>query len=146
MRGRCWVKARPHVRSGRHDRKAWEDHLIYVAAFEKLPYRSAVRRTVVLGDFNQRIPRKYTPENVSEALLQVFKPFRIATKCMVPGAPALSIDHIAHTADLEAGDMHIWLTCPSCLGHLVTQESTLRTTQDVLLAVGPGHVALTHYV
>ena len=97
-----------HVRTGRRNRTHWEDHLAYLAAFEKLPYRNATTRTVVLGDFNQRIPRKSTSKHVHSALLRAIEPLRIATQGEFPGAPALSIDHLAHTLDLESVGMGIW--------------------------------------
>ena len=45
-----------HVRSGRKDRSQWQEHEAWLAGFEGLPYRHAKRRTVVLGDYNQRLP------------------------------------------------------------------------------------------
>ena len=65
-------------------------------------------RTVVLGDFNQHIPRKYAPKRVYEELLRVFEPFEIATAGELSGAPGLSIDHIAHSADLSRESVGIW--------------------------------------
>ena len=47
-----------YVNSGRKDRKPWEDHPAGLTGFQKLRGRFPQSRTVVLGDFNQRIPWK----------------------------------------------------------------------------------------
>ena len=61
--GACIPWDGAHVSGGRKDRRKWQDHLAWLEAFEGLPYRNAAQRTVVLGDFNQRIPRDpRTPE------------------------------------------------------------------------------------
>ena len=51
-----WDEA--HVDSGRKDRELWQDHLAWLTGFERFRDRFAVERTIVLGDFNQHIPRK----------------------------------------------------------------------------------------
>ncbi len=90
------------------DRKRWEDHTIWLEEFQKLRSELPDSRTVVLGDFNQRIPRRWAPKRVYEALLRAFDGFEIATKGELQGAPRPSIDHIAHTSDLEPGSIKIW--------------------------------------
>ena len=94
-----------HVRTGRRDREPWEEHLTWLEAFERLPWRRTTDRMVVLGDFNQRIPRTWAPKKVYEALLRAFDGFTISTG----GAPEVAIDHIAHTRDLtRASPVEIW--------------------------------------
>jgi len=85
-----------HVGSGRKDRRRWQDHLAWLETFERLPWRRTTHRMVVLGDFNQRIPRTRVPKKAFEALLRAFDGLAIATA----GAPEARIDHIAHTPDL----------------------------------------------
>ena len=60
--GVCIPRDRAHVISGRRDRTRWQDHQAWLEAFEGLPYRNAAECTVVLGDFNQRIPRTRAPK------------------------------------------------------------------------------------
>lgn len=97
-----------HVRSGRKDRRWWQDHEAWLAGFEKLRTRIPESRTIVLGDFNQRIPRKRVPLRVHEALQHAFVDFDFATEeARVPGGQAL-IDHIAHTSDLTRTSIGIW--------------------------------------
>ena len=94
-----------HVGSGRKDRKRWQDHLAWLETFERLPWRRTTDRMVVLGDFNQRIPRTRAPKKAFGALLRAFDGFAITTA----GAPEARIDHIAHTADLtRASPIGTW--------------------------------------
>ena len=95
-------------RYGRRDSKRWELHGIWLEEFQKLRSTLPEERTVVLGDFNQRIPRQRTPQNVYEALMRAFKGFEIATEGELDRAPALAIDHIAHTPDLVSRGISIW--------------------------------------
>ena len=98
-----------HVRTGRKDRETWQDHQTWLAAFERLPYRKATERTVVLGDFNQRIPWTWGKKRAHQALLKAFEGFKIATTGDIAEAPGRSIDHIAHTPDMAlVGKIGIW--------------------------------------
>ena len=54
--GVCIPWDNAHVEDGRKDRKRWQEHEVWLAGFESLPYRQAEDRTVVLatvvlGDF-----------------------------------------------------------------------------------------------
>ena len=77
-----------HVRTGRKDRDPWQDHESWLSGFETLPYRRATERTVVLGDFNQRIPGRSQPKRVYEALLRAFDGLTVATTDESSGALA----------------------------------------------------------
>lgn len=125
-----------HVRTGQKNRERWDEHLEWLAAFERLKYATAASRTIVLGDFNQRVPRNWTPHRVYASLRKAFDALKIATCGELPwanndgrGAGASNadpnlwqaqlkaigrsklqdqlIDHIAHSADLAlAGREH----------------------------------------
>ena len=98
-----------HVRSGRKDRGAWQDHESWLAGFAALRYGRAGKRTVVLGDFNQRIPRSGQPKRIYSALRAAFAGLAFATGGELAGTPAMAIDHIAHTPDLAlADDIRTW--------------------------------------
>ena len=98
-----------HVRSGRKDRGQWQEHEAWLAGFENLPYRHAKRRTVVLGEFSQRVPRQSQPKGVHAALLDAFGGFSFATAGDLDGAPGRAVDHIAHTPDMAPADaMGLW--------------------------------------
>ena len=60
LHGVCIPWSDAHVRTGRMDRKRWEDHNIYLSNFKKI-LKVQEELTLVAGDFNQRIPRKRQP-------------------------------------------------------------------------------------
>ena len=117
-----WFDA--HVRTGRRNRKRWDEHLDWLKRFEGLSYATD-SRTIVLGDFNQRIPRSWVPHSVHAALVRAFEGLQMATSGFFPwesqddraaGLPRADlwhaplgdgpksrdqlIDHIAHSRDL----------------------------------------------
>ncbi len=123
--GACIPWRDAHVNSGRRDRERWQDHLVWLTGFERLAYAKARWRTVVLGDFNQRIPKgKSAPKREHGALVRAFGSLKCSTKGQFveapaplvadgdaalwhavlqepPGnAPGALIDHIAHSEDL----------------------------------------------
>jgi hypothetical protein len=54
--------------------------------------------TLLLGDFNQHIPRLKEPKLVHSALISAIPAaFEIATTGEIAGAPKLSIDHLCHS-------------------------------------------------
>lgn len=105
--GVCIPWSGAHVSGGRQDRTKWQDHEAWLEGFEKLCSRIPESRTIVLGDFNQRIPRKWVPQRTHEALLRAFERFQFATQGAMTGGQML-IDHIAHTSDLTRGNIGIW--------------------------------------
>jgi len=91
-----------HVRSGQRNRQPWDDHLTYLQHLPPLLQPDRSMPTVLLGDFNQRIPRARQPERVFSALTAVLSPdFRLATAGPIAGAPDLAIDHLAVSGALE---------------------------------------------
>jgi endonuclease/exonuclease/phosphatase family metal-dependent hydrolase len=100
--GICIPWADAHVSSGSRDRTKWEDHSAFLAGLGPIVAAPEHRtRTVLLGDFNQRVPPKYEPARVSEALEKALGRLCIATSGIIPGVERPSIDHLAHTPDLE---------------------------------------------
>lgn len=118
--GVCIPWSGAHVDDGRRDRVPWQDHLDWLSGFERLSYAKSRRRTVVLGDFNQRTPRG---GKLHSALQDAFKRLRISTTGFLDGVPSAAedlgealmvklreaapnknryrlIDHIAHSEDL----------------------------------------------
>ncbi len=106
--GACipWKGAR--ARFGRTD---WQDHHAWLEAFEGLPWRRTTDRMVVLGDFNQKLPRDMRRVRAprKKKLRRAFDGLEISTKGEIPSAPRLAIDHITHTPDLRrTGPIGIW--------------------------------------
>jgi hypothetical protein len=94
-----WSKA--HVDTGRRDRTLWEDHLAYLAALaEWLPAEPV--RTLVMGDFNQRVPRRYQPQHVFDQLQSsLLGKLVLATAGDIAGIGKQAIDHVCCSHDLK---------------------------------------------
>ncbi len=94
-----------HVSSGRRDRRPWQDHVVYLNGLERY-LKGARERTIVIGDYNQKIPRTHAPHQVHAALTHCLGEHLSAAT----GGPLLPdgrtvIDHIAHTLDLRPSDL-----------------------------------------
>ncbi len=83
-----------HVRSGKKNRKPWEDHLAYLSGLRK-QLESCVKPSIVLGDYNQRIPKKYSNSTVFESLLNTFENHKVYSKGIIYPIEKQSIDHIS---------------------------------------------------
>jgi len=82
-----------HVRTGRKDKQPWEDHIYYLNGL-KNNLKNINNQTFVMGDFNQRIPKKYSRLDVYDLMLKTFKDFNIETKNNIQPIDKLSIDHL----------------------------------------------------
>ncbi|WP_227340272.1 endonuclease/exonuclease/phosphatase family protein [Sphingopyxis sp. P8] len=92
--GVCIPWAAAHVSTGRRDRKRWDEHLAYISGLgchlDRLeePF-------VVMGDFNQAIPKRTAPARVYEALCRsVLEQANVFTTGKIEGC-GFAIDHIA---------------------------------------------------
>jgi endonuclease/exonuclease/phosphatase family metal-dependent hydrolase len=92
-----------HVRSGRKDRAPWEDHSTYIEGLRQLVER-AKSPLVVLGDFNQRIPRVSQPVLVAEQLSRCMDSLQVCTA--LPLEKPL-IDHIAVSREFIATKVEV---------------------------------------
>ncbi len=96
-----------HVRNGRRDRKPWEDHERFLVGLKSVLETNTTWPLVVLGDFNQRIPRRRAPEPVYERLMDSFSTVAIATA----GHPAFgdtpTIDHVATSPGLSLDEVRV---------------------------------------
>jgi len=79
-----------HVSTGRKDRKPWEDHISFI---RNLSFSN--QKTIILGDFNQNIPKKNQPEMVFSSLKNMIDEFNLLTTNM-------GLIHIAISTDLKA--------------------------------------------
>ena len=86
-----------HVRTGHRNRRPWDDHLAYLHGLALLLRQlDPASPVVLLGDFNQRIPRVRQPSHLFDALIEALGPdFRLATESPIVNAPGPSIDHLA---------------------------------------------------
>ena len=109
--GACIPWRGSNVKGGRKDRKPWQDYRAWLAEFGRLRSTLPATRFVLLGDFNQRIRRPWVTRSGSlgRALRQALAGLEIATAGKLPGAPWLTIDHIAHSQDLTPLGVKVWL-------------------------------------
>ena len=99
-----------HVRTGRRDRKPWEDHLNYCHGLSKIieKYKNQNTPICVLGDFNQRIPRHRQPIEVEQALINAIPAnYNILTKGLKDSEGKLLIDHIVLSPGLNSNTCNI---------------------------------------
>lgn len=90
-----------HVRTGRRDRQPWQDHIAYLDGLRQV-LMNTTERTVLLGDFNQRIPRRRSPEDVYQAMLGALNErVSVVSDGKIQPANAQSIDHIAVTEGIN---------------------------------------------
>ena len=117
--GVCIPWSGAHVSSGRRNRTRWEDHLAYLAGLTPLLSIPLAQPSLVVGDYNQAVPRASQPRRAFEALTKALQPwFALATAKVTDGAGHKSIDHLAHSRDVTAkvlselprragGDVHL---------------------------------------
>jgi exonuclease III len=83
--------------------KPWSIHFAYLNGLKDfLAGLDRNMATVIAGDFNQRIPRIWTPHAVHDALMETIDGYQVATRGAIPGMFEATIDHIAHSPDLAS--------------------------------------------
>jgi len=83
-----------HVNTGRKDKLAWEDHTDYLKGLQSV-FTQKQNKTFVMGDYNQRVPRKYSRQDVYDLMIKTFEDFTIETQNNIQPIDKLSIDHFA---------------------------------------------------
>lgn len=102
----CIPWSHAHVSTGGRDRKIWEEHTSYLRGLART-LQTVKGAAILLGDFNQRVPRRNTPKHVYDELLSTLgSRFTIVTSGPIRGAPTLAIDHVAITKELEMKDVY----------------------------------------
>ncbi|WP_168068563.1 endonuclease/exonuclease/phosphatase family protein [Sphingomonas kaistensis] len=89
------------VQYGEVKLRPWELHIQYLDALDA-SVSAEPTRTVLLGDFNQRVPRKHQPSRVFKRLEEVLiSRFELATAGALHPLRRQSIDHICVSKDLS---------------------------------------------
>lgn len=103
--GICIPWSHAHVTGGRRDRAPWEDHCAYLRHLRPI-LRGIEGPLIVMGDFNQRIPRMRGNAHAEALLHAALGPLSVGTSGPIPVAGETgcraAIDHIAHDASLTA--------------------------------------------
>jgi endonuclease/exonuclease/phosphatase family metal-dependent hydrolase len=96
-----------HVRTGRRDRSPWEDHRQYLRGLHGMVprYVRAPEPLVVLGDFNQRLPRFRQPDDVHAALDGILDEGLVCLTADDQGWGRGQIDHVMVGAGIEVLDV-----------------------------------------
>lgn len=96
-----------HVRQGRQDRARWEEHMTYLEGLRQLLNDGVDAPFVVVGDYNQRVPRNWQPKRVFEALEDALAGrAEIVTGGEVGGLGEQVIDHVAVSPELRASRVY----------------------------------------
>lgn len=103
----CIPWSAAHVSSGRRDRRRWDENLEFCEVLGGVLAELRVSGpVVVVGDFNQRVPRRGQPVHVWEALEAALDGFAIATGGDRAGRAL--IDHVAHDGSITATEVDSW--------------------------------------
>jgi len=111
--GVCMPSRDAHVRTGRKDRKSWQEHREFLhglAAYLAQTPRDML--TLLVGDFNQRAPRIRTPLDVCRQLKRTLSGFVVPTAGEADAYGRQVIDHMAFRGDLVVDKVSGWSGCP----------------------------------
>lgn len=102
----CVPWSHAHVSTGRRDAAAWSEHEAYLHGLREILERDdpGLPR-IVMGDFNQRVPRGRQPKRMHDLLLACLGDLRIATSGVLPGLAAPGVNHIAVGPGIEVDDV-----------------------------------------
>lgn len=101
-----------HVRTGRCDRRPWQEHLTYLEALRDVVVREQGREPLVMaGDLNQSLDGRVAPRRVREALALALGPLSVVTQGASCGGGRL-LDHVAVRGLLAGGHVEV-----RCLAH-----------------------------
>lgn len=94
--GLCVPWRQAHVTSGARNRAPWEDHRTYLKALSGVLSREQRQVPVLLmGDFNQRLPRRWVPEDLAKRLQDALQGLDVWTAGIVPALTSQLLCHIA---------------------------------------------------
>ena len=91
-----------HVNTGKMNRSQWQDHSAYLSNLGNYIYSLDPQiPTIVIGDFNQTIPRTIAPIDMNKKLLATFKSYNIISRDQLDECNKPIIDHIAINRELS---------------------------------------------
>lgn len=88
-----------HVRTGRKDGTPWSEHAQYLSGLNAI-IREASQQAMVLGDFNQRLPRRRQPLEIATKLEECLGSLRLLTRGVSHEGDD-TIDHLAVPPTLD---------------------------------------------
>jgi hypothetical protein len=103
--GVCIPYRHAHVSTGRRDRTVWEEHERYLVALPKILERERRHGPVLLlGDFNQRIPRRWVPPRLASMLQHALTGFEVWTAGDVAGLEQPLVCHVAGSKEFTLAE------------------------------------------
>ena len=98
--GVCIPWAQAHVSTGQKNATNWSEHEDWLRAFDTWIAREP-ERTIILGDFNQRLPRRTQPHKAYSLMNGIIESrFEIVTRNLSDTDGHHTVDHIGITKDL----------------------------------------------
>ena len=97
--GVCIPWSHAHVQTGNRNRRAWEDHEQYLHGLSRIVKNcDPTMPTLIVGDFNQRLPRGRAPARLHELLSNALgDDFSVVTQGDIDGLDQLPVCHVAAT-------------------------------------------------
>lgn len=90
----CIPWSMANVSTGQKNKKRWEDHEDYLIALSNFLQSLSAEKVIILGDFNQKIPRTIQPEEMFDLLNDTFNGFKCITEGKLKGTNEQVLDHI----------------------------------------------------
>ncbi|MCV3738571.1 endonuclease/exonuclease/phosphatase family protein [Rhizobium sp. TRM96647] len=95
-----------HVRTGNRNRQPWEDHASYLNGLRSVVAAVPDIPTLIIGDFNQRLPRRRSPVELYSQLTATLEQFDIWTTGAVPGLEHPPVCHIGGSKHFSLARMY----------------------------------------
>jgi endonuclease/exonuclease/phosphatase family metal-dependent hydrolase len=90
----------------REKARMWTEQVAFWSGLAKLVAdRERTMPTILLGDFNQYVPRIWGAKSAHAALLSALADLSVATGGLIAGINGPTIDHLAHSPDLRASEV-----------------------------------------
>lgn len=99
--GVCIPYRDAHLKSGRKDRKGWEDHESYLKGLKRILNEEDQSPLILLGDFNQKLPRPKKNGQTIRMYKLLMDTIPDTIEIATAGLCDRLNDHIAHTKDLK---------------------------------------------
>lgn len=102
----CIPWSQAHVSTGRRDARPWSEHEAFLRGLHQILNTDAPGLPwLVIGDFNQRLPRGRQPEQIHALLLECLGNARIGTAGTLPGLTAPGVNHIVGSPTIAFADV-----------------------------------------
>jgi endonuclease/exonuclease/phosphatase family metal-dependent hydrolase len=96
-----------HVMSGLRNRRRWEDHETYLRTLPAVLRQTDPSRRVLLGDFNETIPRTRAPQSCFALLMDAIRELKCITRGDSLELGLAVIDHICVSASLSCRSVSV---------------------------------------